>query len=61
MIIDVKVREPIVVEIEFVNVVRSDHDVALGIDDFVLGDCANVSTPTPGALGKSVPVELVKN
>jgi hypothetical protein len=36
MIIDFKVREPIVVEIEFVNVVPSDHDVGVGVDDFGL-------------------------
>ena len=36
MIIDFKVRERIVVEIEFVNVVRSDHDEGLGVDDFGL-------------------------
>jgi hypothetical protein len=36
MIIDFEVREPVVVEVEFVNVVRSDHDVGLGVDDLGL-------------------------
>jgi hypothetical protein len=36
MIIDFKIRYPIVVEVEVVNVVRSDHDMRLGVDDFGL-------------------------